>query len=96
MSSFARRCGFSEGLIRAYLKGGKRPGMEHLAKIAQAASVSMDWLATGKEMRNRCAAAPSAQEERLLVAFRTMSSSMRAAALRAVCAMAAPPDSSQP
>lgn len=48
VASFARRCGFSEGLIRSYLKEGKQPGMTNLMLIAKAAGVTMDWLATGR------------------------------------------------
>jgi len=53
VASFARRCGFSEGLIRAYLKGEKQPGMERLVKIADASGVTVDWLATGRGPRTR-------------------------------------------
>ncbi|NMG67445.1 helix-turn-helix domain-containing protein [Azoarcus indigens] len=49
--SFARRCGFSDGLLSAYLKGEKAPGMRHLVMIAKAAGVSLDWLATGCDGR---------------------------------------------
>lgn len=53
VAAFARRCGFSEGLIRAYLKDGKRPGMDYLVRMADAAGVSLEWLATGREPKRR-------------------------------------------
>ena len=46
---FSRRCGFSDGLAHAYLKGEKIPGLAHALAIARAAGVSLDWLTTGKE-----------------------------------------------
>ena len=51
--SFARRCGFSNALIGAYLKGEKLPGMENLVAIAVAAGVTVDWLATGRPPKTR-------------------------------------------
>lgn len=53
VASFARRCGFSEGLVRAYLKGEKQPGMERLVRMAEAAGVTLDWLATGRGPKRR-------------------------------------------
>ncbi|MDM7462925.1 MAG: helix-turn-helix domain-containing protein [Tepidimonas taiwanensis] len=48
VAAFARRCGISEGLIRSYLKAEKQPGMDRLIRIADAAGVSLEWLATGR------------------------------------------------
>lgn len=48
VAAFARRCGFSEGLIRSYLKGEKKPGMDRLVRMAEVAGVTIDWLATGR------------------------------------------------
>lgn len=63
VASFARRCGFSEGLIRAYLKDDKRPGMDKLVRMADAAGVTVDWLATGRgPMRRECAKPASEQD----------------------------------
>lgn len=56
VAAFARRCGISEGLIRSYLKAEKQPGMERLVRIADAAGVSIEWLATGRGPM-RCEAA---------------------------------------
>lgn len=53
VAAFARRCGFSEGLLRAYLKAEKRPGMDRLAAIAEVAGVTLDWLATGRGPKRR-------------------------------------------
>lgn len=62
VASFARRCGFSEGLIRAYLKDDKRPGMDKLVRMADAAGVTVDWLATGRGPRTRAEAISSADQ----------------------------------
>ena len=53
VAAFARRCGFSEGLLRAYLKAEKQPGMERLVRIAEVAGVTLDWLATGRGPKRR-------------------------------------------
>lgn len=53
VASFARRCGISEGLIRSYLKADKQPAMERLIRIADAAGVSLEWLATGRGQKAR-------------------------------------------
>ena len=45
-SSFGRRSGLN-GNIRRYLRGEGLPGMTHLVNIAEAANVSIEWLATG-------------------------------------------------
>lgn len=63
VASFARRCGFSEGLIRAYLKDDKRPGMDKLVRMADAAGVTVDWLATGRGPRTRAEAREAAQNQ---------------------------------
>lgn len=63
VASFARRCGFSEGLIRSYLKDDKRPGMDKLVRMADAAGVTVDWLATGRGPRTRAEAREAAQNQ---------------------------------
>lgn len=63
VASFARRCRLSEGLIRAYLKGEKQPGMERLVAIAEVAGVTLDWLATGRGQKHRREAQPRATIE---------------------------------
>ncbi|HEX8963782.1 MAG TPA: helix-turn-helix transcriptional regulator [Rhodocyclaceae bacterium] len=51
--SFARQYGVSEGVLRAYLLGTKRPGVDHLVKLADAGGVAIDWLATGRVPKKR-------------------------------------------
>ena len=46
-TEFAARCGFSEGMLRKYLKGA-RPGRDNLVAMASYRNVSLTWLATGK------------------------------------------------
>jgi hypothetical protein len=48
VSSFSRRCGAGESLLRGYLKQGNKPGVDHLVAIADAANVNIEWLATGR------------------------------------------------
>ena len=55
VSSFARRCGMPEATIRSYLDG-KKPVYDKLARIADAAGVSLEWLATGRGQMRREAA----------------------------------------
>jgi len=50
VAAFARRCGFGESLLRKYLQGSE-PSATNLAKIADAAGVTLDWLATGRGPR---------------------------------------------
>ena len=52
VSAFARRCGVRESLLRKYLVG-TQPGAFNLVRIADAASVSVDWLASGRLPRSR-------------------------------------------
>jgi phage repressor protein C with HTH and peptisase S24 domain len=46
--TFAKRCSISDGLLGAYIRGEKTPGMDKLVTIANAGGVSVDWLATGR------------------------------------------------
>jgi len=46
VADFARRCGIGESLIRKYI-AGSMPSAINLARIAAAAGVSIEWLATG-------------------------------------------------
>lgn len=52
VAAFARRCGFGESLLRKYLAGAE-PSASNLAKIAQAAGVSLEWMATGRGPKYR-------------------------------------------
>lgn len=47
VTAFARRCGFSEGLLRKYIKGSM-PGADNAHRISAAAGVTLDWLITGR------------------------------------------------
>lgn len=47
VSSFARRCGLAESVLRTYLKDGRMPPLDKAMAIAATAGVSIDWLATG-------------------------------------------------
>lgn len=47
VSSFARRCGLAESVLRTYLKDGRMPPLDKASAIAAAAGVTVDWLATG-------------------------------------------------
>lgn len=51
-ASFARRCGVSEGAIRKYLLGAS-PSTENLIAMASAANVNIEWLATGRGVKQR-------------------------------------------
>ena len=47
VSAFAKKCGFTEGVLRRYLAGESLPGLDKLVKIAMVGEVSLDWLAMG-------------------------------------------------
>lgn len=46
VSSFSRRAGISDSLLRKYLNGSQ-PGAENLASIAEACGCTIDWIVTG-------------------------------------------------
>jgi transcriptional regulator with XRE-family HTH domain len=48
VNAFARRSGIPEANIRSYLARGVSPTMDKLIAIAQAAGVTVEWLATGR------------------------------------------------
>lgn len=48
MTSFAKRCRFSDSLLGSYVRGEKLPGFENLIAISETGGVSLDWLATGR------------------------------------------------
>ena len=50
VAAFARRCGFTESLVRKYL-AGSQPSAENLVVLATTAGVSIEWLATGRGIR---------------------------------------------
>lgn len=47
VNGFAAKCGLSESVLRKYLHGSE-PGLEKVVRIARAAGVPVDWLATGE------------------------------------------------
>lgn len=47
--SFAKECGMSDSLVRKYL-AGTLPGLDKVVVMAHVAGVSVQWLATGKEV----------------------------------------------
>lgn len=47
VSWFAKECGFGESLLRKYL-AGSQPNAANLVAMADAAGVTVDWLATGR------------------------------------------------
>jgi len=51
--SFSKRCSISDSLLGAYIRGEKAAGSENLSSIAEAANVTIDWLATGKGLKTR-------------------------------------------
>ncbi|MBB4287408.1 helix-turn-helix domain-containing protein [Roseospira goensis] len=63
-TAFARRAGLSQSGFRRIEKGGE-PGLQSLLSIAQAAGVSIEWLATGEgPMRRDPAPAQGQAQER--------------------------------
>ncbi|OQY20117.1 MAG: hypothetical protein B6I36_02425 [Desulfobacteraceae bacterium 4572_35.1] len=46
--NFAQQCGVSEGALRRYLSGSSEPGLSAMKGMARAASVNIEWLATGE------------------------------------------------
>ena len=50
VSSFARRCGIGESLVRKYLRGAQ-PNARNLVLLADTAGVTLDWLAAGRMPR---------------------------------------------
>jgi transcriptional regulator with XRE-family HTH domain len=51
-TAFAKRCGFSESTLRNYLDGAD-PSRARLLAIAEAANVSIEWLAAGRGPKER-------------------------------------------
>lgn len=90
--SFAKRCSLSDGLLGAYLRGEKFPGVKHLVTMADAGSVTVEWLATGREPRTRAELSalldragayadsfgPTINKDRLLMAIRMATGALAA------------------
>ena len=60
ISSFARRCGIGESLVRKYLHGSQ-PNALNLVLLADTGRVALDWLAAGRMPREK--PLPSTEEE---------------------------------
>jgi transcriptional regulator with XRE-family HTH domain len=52
VTAFSRKCGFAESTLRKYLDGAE-PSVLRLQSIADAAGVTLQWLATGEEPKLR-------------------------------------------
>lgn len=52
VAAFGRRCGINESTLRKYFSG-TLPNVENLIAIADAANVSIEWLATGRGPKQR-------------------------------------------
>lgn len=76
VSSFSRRCGIKEAVIRSYINDGRAPPIFNVVAMADAGGVTVDWLATGREPKTRAglkaaqqaARKPSEVDERCVLA----------------------------
>lgn len=48
VSSFSRRCGVPESVLRSYINDGREPPFGNAVAIADAGGVTLDWLGTGR------------------------------------------------
>ena len=48
LRTFARKTGYSEGVLRKWLKGESFPDLDRLVRLADVAGVHVQWLATGE------------------------------------------------
>lgn len=75
-ASFARRSGVAESVLRKYLAGAQ-PSTDRLVAMADAAGVSIEWLAAGRGSRSRLGdrstdGAPLSDRARLATAVRAV------------------------
>lgn len=85
VAAFGRRCGIGEATLRKYFKG-TLPNIDNLVAIADAANVSIEWLATGRGSKQRGAssipaippAAPLAPSEISLEDIERLATAMEA------------------
>lgn len=95
IASFARKCGVEGSLLRKYL-AGSQPNAANLVKIADAAGVTIDWLAAGREPKiaipfeSFAAQAGAKMEGELITFFSEMNQDQRAAVLCFVFAVKNP------
>lgn len=59
VNAFAKNCEIPESSIRGYLDGASVPGVDKAAAIAEAADVSLDWLALGRGSMRPADASPA-------------------------------------
>lgn len=53
VAAFARLCGIPEANLRSYINKTNKPSYDKLARIADVAGVTLDWLATGRGPKRR-------------------------------------------
>lgn len=70
VSSFARKCGIAESVLRTYLRDGRMPPLDKAAAPAAVAGVSVDWLATGRGVQAVAQASPAYAVNSAATAFR--------------------------
>lgn len=70
--AFAKRCGISDSLLGAYVRGEKLPGLENLVAMAKVGGVSLDWLATGRAPKPHKESGGKCHEETLMQAFQVL------------------------
>jgi transcriptional regulator with XRE-family HTH domain len=83
VSAFARRCGIGESLLRKYLNGSL-PNAHNLVLMADAAGVTVDWLASGRLPRSRAEIVAQTSETKedeflLLMTYRDSNQNQKAA-----------------
>lgn len=64
VSSFSRRCGIKEAVIRSYINDGRAPPIFNVVAMADAGGVTVDWLATGREPKTRAGLKAAQQADR--------------------------------
>jgi transcriptional regulator with XRE-family HTH domain len=62
-AAFARKCGLKPNVVQRYYDGSE-PTLSKLVMLAKGANVSIDWLATGKEVQNEDVQAQKGVEDR--------------------------------
>jgi transcriptional regulator with XRE-family HTH domain len=94
ISAFARRCGIGESLLRKYLNGSL-PNSHNLVLIADAAGVTVDWLASGRLPRSRAEITAQSSEIRedeflLLMVYRESNKNQKIAIRKLIDAIRNP------
>lgn len=81
-NAFARRCGIGDTTLRKYLAGAQ-PSSDRLVAMADAAGVSIEWLASGRGSRKRIGdlaaqGSPLSDRARLAIAVRAVEEGLAA------------------